>query len=66
MSQASDAIKAQRKQHRQDHGTDADRTVMRNNRFDAKARKAARKENFNAQGNKGGMHAPLLKKKHRP
>ena len=34
MSKASEAIKAQRKQKRQDHGTAADRLVNQNNRGD--------------------------------
>ena len=49
MSKVSEAVKAQRKQHRQDHGTDADRALNGGGR---KARRAARQENFNAQGNK--------------
>ena len=53
MSKVSEAIKAKRKQHRQDHFTDADREVIRNNRGDQQGRKAARKDNFSAQGNKG-------------
>ena len=53
MSKVSEAVKAQRKQHRQDHGTKADREVNRSNRGDQQGRKAARKANFNAQGNQG-------------
>ena len=53
MSKVSEAIKAKRKQHRQDHGTAADRIVNQNNRGDVQGRKDARKKNFSAQGNKG-------------
>ena len=52
MSQVSEAIKAQRKQHRQDHHTDADRKIIRANKGDQKGRRAARRANWNAQGNK--------------
>lgn len=49
MSKVSETIKAQRQQHRKDHYTDADRALPREGR---KGRRAARQENFNAQGNK--------------
>jgi hypothetical protein len=45
----SQQIKAQRKQHRADHYTDADRKL---GKVGKKARRAARQESFNAQGNK--------------
>ena len=48
MSKVSEAIKAKRKQHRQDHYTDADRSF---NGQGKKARRAGRQENFDAQGN---------------
>ena len=50
--QVSEAIKAKRKQHRQDHFTDADRQLFKSNKGNQKARVAARRENFAAQGNK--------------
>ena len=53
MSKVSEAVKAQRKQHRQDHNTKADRQVNRSNKGNQKGRRAARKANFNAQGNQG-------------
>jgi len=48
MSNVSKAIKAKRKQHRQDHYTDADRSL---NGGGQKARRASRQENFDAQDN---------------
>jgi len=48
MSKASEAIKAQRKKHRQDHFTDADRALKGQGK---KARRAAKAKAYSNQGN---------------
>jgi len=50
---AKEKAKARGQQHRQDHGTKADRQVRKENKGDRQGRRAARAENFAAQGAKG-------------
>tara|TARA_R110002012_G_scaffold282840_4_gene472685 strand:+ start:1469 stop:2443 length:975 start_codon:yes stop_codon:yes gene_type:complete len=50
MSQVSEEIKAKRKQHRQDHYTDADKALNGQGQM---ARRAARSEAYSNQGNEG-------------
>lgn len=53
MSQVSDAIKAKRKQHRQDHNTKADKALNKKFKGDRQGKNSAKREALASQGNQG-------------